>query len=127
MSRIFEKYFSILIVTMDKFKTRIKNLRLENKLSQNALAQKIKSSQKTIDYWESGASEPKAGFIIALADCFGVTADYLLGREDDFGNVNVMRDLSESEKQLLGLFGDLNKKEREEALNFMGYLLSKRA
>lgn len=31
--------------------------------------------------------------IFALADSFGVTADELLGREDDFGNVNAMRDL----------------------------------
>ncbi|MDE6618003.1 MAG: helix-turn-helix domain-containing protein, partial [Clostridiales bacterium] len=80
---------------------RIKTLRKEQSLSQRALAQKIGSSQKSIDYWEKEKAEPTAKFICALADCFGCSTDFLLGREDDFGNVNVQSDLSAGENKLL--------------------------
>ena len=53
------------------------------------------------------------------------TADYLLGREDDLGNVNVMRELTDDEKLLLSVFSKLSKKQREEALNFIDYVYSK--
>ncbi len=50
---------------------RIKSLRTENNFSQRALAERIGSSQKAVDYWEKEKSEPTAKFICALADCFG--------------------------------------------------------
>ena len=60
---------------------RIKSLRTKNNFSQRALAERIGSSQKAVDYWEKEKSEPTAKFICALADCFGCSADYLLGRD----------------------------------------------
>lgn len=110
---------------MEIFKERIKTLRLEHGMSQYTLAKKIKSSQKIIDYWEKGESEPKANFIVALADCFGVTCDYLLGREDDFGNVNVNSDLTDNEKLLITAFNNASTSEKETLLNFAKYLMSK--
>lgn len=61
---------------------RIKELRQEKNLSQSVLAQKISVSQKAIDYWERGINEPKATYIVRLADFFDVSTDYLLGREN---------------------------------------------
>lgn len=61
---------------------RIKELRLESGLSQQALAKGIGVSQKAVDYWERGINEPKASYIIALAAFFGVSTDYLLGIKD---------------------------------------------
>lgn len=58
----------------------IKELRKERNLSQAALGLKIGVSQKAIDYWERGVNEPKASYIVKLADFFGVSADFLLGR-----------------------------------------------
>ena len=57
----------------------IKELRLERNLSQAALAKAIGVSQKAIDYWERGMNEPKASYILALADFFVVGGDELLG------------------------------------------------
>ena len=62
---------------------RIKELRKDKNISQKALGQKIGVSQKAIDYWERGVNEPKASYIIALADYFGVSADYLLGIKEE--------------------------------------------
>lgn len=61
---------------------RIKELRKEKNLSQIQLASQIGVSQKAIDYWELGANEPKASYIIKLAKYFDVSADYLLGIDE---------------------------------------------
>ena len=61
---------------------RIKELRTERRISQQALAKAVGVSQKAIDYWERGINEPKARYIVTLSNFFGVTADYLLGRSD---------------------------------------------
>lgn len=58
----------------------IKELRKAQNLSQAALAKAIGVSQKAIDYWERGVNEPKATYIIKLADYFEISADALLGR-----------------------------------------------
>ena len=59
----------------------IKELRTERGLSQAALAKEIGVSQKAVDYWEHGINEPKASYILALAEFFGVSSDELLGRK----------------------------------------------
>ena len=65
----------------DNFQTRLKELRLENNLSQQKLAEQIGVTQKAIDFWEKGINEPKVSYVIKLAILFGVSADYLLGIE----------------------------------------------
>jgi len=105
---------------------RIRQLREEKNLSQRALANLIGASNKAVNFWEAGTVEPSAKFICALADVFECTTDYLLGREDDFGNVNVMRELTDDEKLLLSLFSKLTKKQTEQALDFVNYLYDKK-
>lgn len=61
---------------------RIKELRTERGMSQQALAKQIGVSQKAVDYWERNVNEPKASYIVLLADFFNVSSDYLLGRTD---------------------------------------------
>ncbi|MDE6597828.1 MAG: helix-turn-helix domain-containing protein [Clostridia bacterium] len=104
---------------------RIKQLRAESNMSQRALAVKLNCSQKAIDLWEKGITEPKADVVIALANIFECSADFILGREDDFGRVNVMRELSEGEKEFLELYSKLDKPGRDEAKNYIKYLISK--
>ncbi len=62
--------------------SRIKELRKEINISQQQLANAIGVSQKAIDFWEKGINEPKASYIISLAQFFKVSTDYLLGLED---------------------------------------------
>ena len=63
-------------------KENIRELRKEKGLSQKELAKEIGVSQKAIDFWEKGINEPKATYIVRLADFFGVSADFLLGRQN---------------------------------------------
>ena len=67
-----------------QFGERLKSLRLEKNLNQTQLAQnlKFKVTQQAIDLWEKGKRLPRADYIVLLADYFGVSADYLLGRTD---------------------------------------------
>ena len=104
---------------------RIKQLREEKGISQRALAKKIGASAKAVNFWESGKVEPSAKFILALADAFECTTDYILGREDDMGNVNVMRELTEDEKVILNVFSQMEKRERNELIDIARYLIKK--
>lgn len=61
---------------------RIKELRLERKISLLTLSKAIKVDKHAIIYWEQEINEPKATYIVRLAQYFGVSADYLLGLED---------------------------------------------
>lgn len=65
----------------ENFATRLKELRMENNLSQQKLANEIGVTQKAIDFWEKNINEPKASYIIKLAKYFNVSADYILGIE----------------------------------------------
>ncbi len=60
---------------------RIFELRKSLNISQQNLAKEIGVTQKAIDFWEKGINEPKASYIISLANFFGVSCDYLLKNE----------------------------------------------
>lgn len=61
---------------------RIKELREERGITQQELAKIIGCSDGAISLWEKDINEPKATYIVALADYFNVSTDYLLGRKD---------------------------------------------
>jgi transcriptional regulator with XRE-family HTH domain len=64
---------------------RLKELRKEKKLSLEKLANIIEVSDTAIMKWEQNKSEPTAVNIKQLAIYFQVSADYLLGLEDETG------------------------------------------
>ncbi len=89
---------------------RLKELRLEKGLSQWDIANGIQTGQTNIGRWEREEVLPSSEFIIKLADFFGVSTDYLLGRSDDFGNVNVQSNapaLADDEAELVALYRSL--------------------
>ena len=102
---------------------RIKSLRLENNMSQRDLAKALNCSQKAVDCWERETSIPSAAFIIAIADLFECTTDYVLGRENDYGQININSNLTNEEKFLLFSFAKLEKTQKEELNRFIDYLL----
>lgn len=97
---------------------RLKELRCENKLSQTSLANKIGSSQKAVDYWEKGKAQPTLGFLMQMADVLHCSIDYLCGREDDYGVINLDSNLSNEEQILFSLFRRCTKEQRNEIIEF---------
>ena len=65
---------------------KIRELRKKGKLSQEEFAQIIGYSRPLIAKWESDERDPDTTTLIKIADYFNVSTDYLLGREDDYGN-----------------------------------------
>lgn len=104
---------------------RIKQLREERGWSQRALAQKIGANPKTVNFWERGTSEPTSGFIVALADIFECSADYVLGREDDFGAVSIQNNLSGEEQALLACYNRISAADKAALKAFGDFLLSR--
>ena len=66
---------------METFIERLKELRIEKKLSQAQLAKETGLTQADIASLEVGKRVPRALAIIALANYFNVSSDYLLGLE----------------------------------------------
>jgi len=65
------------------FYERLKDLRKEKGLSKLGLSKKLNSvTRSSIVKWEHQYTEPTASMFITLADYFGVSIDYLVGRED---------------------------------------------
>ena len=58
-----------------KIGEKIKELRIENGLSQMQLSKLIGVSQKAIDYWERNVNEPKASYIISIVHAFNISFD----------------------------------------------------
>lgn len=69
-------------VTMKKFAARLKELRLEEKLSQEELAAATGLTQVAITYWENEKRIPNLKAVITLARYFNVSLDYLAGEKD---------------------------------------------
>jgi transcriptional regulator with XRE-family HTH domain len=67
---------------------KIKSLREEKGLTQEELAKEISIARSTLACYETSRNSLSAEWIKAFSKFFGVTADYLLGLEDEFGNKN---------------------------------------
>lgn len=65
-----------------EFKTRLKELRMENNESQQDLGRVLNMSKMAISHWEAGHSEPSISQLISIANHFEVTIDYLVGKEN---------------------------------------------
>lgn len=58
---------------------RIKSTRISRKWTQEQLAKKVHATKQVISNWERGKANPDPKQIIALANAFDVSSDYLLG------------------------------------------------
>lgn len=73
---------------------RIRYLREKNGLSQSALGGQIGVSQQAINNYENGTREPKLKTCQKLADCFGVSIQYLLKLDSDTNQTKGELDLA---------------------------------
>lgn len=94
-------------------KETLRALRIENGLTQKELAKILRSSDKNIWNYEKGLATPPYDILVAYADYFEVTTDYLIGRTDDFDTPTAAPmgegvRYSEEEKKLIEDYRDLN-------------------
>ena len=61
----------------------LKRCRKEKKTTQKQAAVAAGVSESMYQFYEYGKNEPTASVLLALADFFDVSLDYLVGRSDD--------------------------------------------
>ena len=57
----------------------IKELRLEEGISQRELGKRLNVCNQTVSFWEGGQREPDLDTLLKIARYFQVTTDFLLG------------------------------------------------
>ena len=68
---------------LDSFSVRLKSLRKAMNLTQPAVAEVVGVTKQSINDLEHARVNPSVPTLIALADLFNVSLDYLCGRSDD--------------------------------------------
>ena len=75
-------------------------------MSQKELAQVLDVSQQAVYKYENGLAEPELGKLIRIADYFGVSMDYLVGRSGSGTDAEVVPDSAGRIVSLSGLGDD---------------------
>ena len=70
---------------MEILAKRLRALRAEKKLSRKEVAEHLNVVERTYQRYEENEREPIASVLVQLADLYGVTTDYLVGRTDKRG------------------------------------------
>ena len=68
---------------MSLFAERIKQLQTDRKTLKKDIAASIGVSVRAYQYYETSTKEPTLSILIALADFFDVSLDYLTGRSNN--------------------------------------------
>ncbi len=61
---------------------RLKDLREDRNMTQQAIAERLHIRQNTYSQYENGVRQIPIELLCALADLYGTSVDYLLGRTD---------------------------------------------
>lgn len=92
---------------MSKFNQRLRELRNERKLSQQALANILGISKSSINMYERGEREPGLDLVLKLSMIFNASADYLLGKSNDRVDDNLLDIVNEIDDGLLQKYGNI--------------------
>ncbi|MCL2055286.1 MAG: helix-turn-helix domain-containing protein [Oscillospiraceae bacterium] len=95
---------------------KIRMLREQNGMTQKYLAKKIGSTRVTVNSWEMGTSVPTTQFVVELANVFRVSADYLLGLENE-EKISIEKLDTEERELLFKLLHQFERRRLSEAAN----------
>ena len=102
------------------FKEILKNLMNERNINQRQLSNSANIPTTTISGWLNANRLPDYNALIKLADFFGCTTDYLLGREDDYGIITAGQTtvLTKDEEELLSVYRKMDANTKQQTLGF---------
>lgn len=84
---------------------RLKELRSEKGITMKRLGEELGFAESTISLYENGKREPDFSTLLTLSDYFGVSVDYLLGREAKKEPApRVASGLSEAEHEIIAAY-----------------------
>lgn len=97
-------------------KENLKRMRLEKGFTQKNMCDLLNVSHNCYASYEQGRTEPNIEMLVKISEIFNCSIDYLVGREDDFGNVVVSApngNVSPADEKLLKDFYALGPFEQE--------------
>lgn len=97
----------------------LKQLRLDRKLTQAALANALDVAQTTISSWERGEKSPDPDTLVRLANFYNVSVDYLLGRENKKEAPLPVPMLGKDAQKLLDMYGELDKENKDQVMRYV--------
>ena len=100
---------------------RLRELRKSKDLTQAQVAEGINCTPAAYNRYETGELQPPTDTLAKLADFFGVSVDYLMGRAPISDSA-----LSDYEKELIKKLRSLPESVREDAMDFLDVKLEKR-
>ena len=107
-----------------KFHLRLKQLRLDHKLTQSDLADILGIKPTAISNYESQRNEPSFDKLVMLSEYFEVSCDYLLGLTDSYlpvGGEILDKDIVD----IFDIYQQLDNESVEELKKYIAYLLYK--
>ena len=110
-------------VNMKILAERIKLLREQRGLLQKTVASDLSIGNTTLSNYEKNISSPNPEMLVTLADYFGTSTDYLLGRTDDPSPDNYSFD--EKDKRFVYIYNALDKSSRNSVADYAAYILQK--
>lgn len=107
-----------------KIGKNIKSIRLSQGKTQSQVAAEGGFQQGIYANWENDRYLPGAESLVKLADCFGCSVDYLLGRESEDGAIVIQQSdsLSDNEIKVLDMFRTLNVRRQGLAMVYIAAL-----
>ncbi|MFS0766071.1 helix-turn-helix domain-containing protein [Peribacillus phoenicis] len=94
--------------------------KLRGKRTQEEVALKIGVSRARYSHYENGRSEPDMEILQKMADYFGVSTDYLLGRTNDY-NIKETIYKNEEEDSPFDSLSEINKLVKEFGIENFGF------
>lgn len=96
-----------------------------NKVTAKQLSETLKIGKNQFKYWKDKCNIPNGDTLIALADYFQCSVDYLLGRAEKQQTTPTENDESDSNKQrLLHNYDDMNESAREHLADYSDFMIS---
>lgn len=96
---------------------RIRDLREQADLTQTEVSQKLNIQRATYSNYENGLRTPPLEILVALAELYEVSLDYIIRGTDPA----TARPLCSREKKLLKSFAQLTQGDQEEILNLIEF------
>lgn len=103
---------------------RIKELRKARNQTLKEIAAAFNTSPQVISRYELGQTEPDFVMLNKLAEYFGVSVDYLLGRTDERENVGKTCNSLNLSPELIDLLQQLNIEQQEKVCVFIRGMLA---
>lgn len=99
---------------------KIKEARKAAALTQKHIAELLNVTTATYSRYENGLIQPDPITLLKISNILNVSVDYLLGREE-----KPSENLTEIDKEIIKTFGQLDEKQKQQAIEFAKFLLSR--